>query len=184
MIPLPGAEPTSLCDKITRTKFASSLFDFGGSPIEGVFAVTRTGRFILKTLGLYELANDIVHSKPLCIISSSIKFADFAFEADGSIIFTISSGIVSKPIRFVRVNLSKKNPFQIANRSRTSHQVGITSEEISPLYIIKENLMNEFACGTDVFLTDLQFPHKEYPDQVIIRYINVNLPGDLKKKMP
>ena len=51
VIPAPGAEPTSLADKITREKFCATLSDFGGTAIDGVFAITRSGRFVLKTLG-------------------------------------------------------------------------------------------------------------------------------------
>lgn len=97
-----------------------------------------------------------------------LKLADVAFDSNGDLFVAITSGLISQPIRFIRVKLEKKNPFQVNNRSKTKSEIEIKTEEQAPLRILKDYLIPEFT-GSDVYLTHLLFPHREYSDQIVFR---------------
>ena len=120
-------------------------------------------------MGVFESSKTESVSRQLLVSHTQIHFADFAWEPSGALLVTLSTGIVKQPIRFVRIEIAKKNPFEMENRARTTHEIEMRTYQIQSLFIPSENIAQEFSAA-DIFITHLQFPHKEYSDQIIIRY--------------
>ena len=93
VIPTPGSEPASLAEKITRQNFSATVSELGGCAIEGFFAITRQGKFILHIINNFEPNKNTTIEKQLVLPLWKFSHSDVAFESTGRLIVTLSQGL-------------------------------------------------------------------------------------------